>query len=374
MSSRSSSARSRRPDLAALADGVRRQDHADAQRASDRPSPAAGAQPDAGRRGHRPPPEDPAMTTGTTTAPTRPHRAPQRAARRRPARPSCSSSRRSSSCSLALGYPIGWQVVTSFQQFGLLPAVRPAARVGRASTTTRPSSPTRTCGPSSPARSPSASSSPSSRSPSAALLALLMQRGRHLGPASSCRSRCSLAWAMPVVAVDDGLDLDLRLAPRRAQLAARPASASTSPGPQLARRAAVLLRRRRRHRRLDERARSSPSRIYAGLTQVSHRGARGGRSSTARRGWQRLRHIILPLIAPVLSIVLLLQLIWDLRVFTQIKLLQDAGGVANETNLLGTYIYQLGTGAGRLRHGERGQRSSCSSSPSRSAGTTSARS
>ena len=68
-----------------------------------------------------------------------------------------------------------------------------------------------------------------------------------------------------------------------------------------------------------------------------------------RRGWQRLRYIILPLIAPVISIVLLLQLIWDLRVFTQIKMLQDAGGVANETNLLGTYIYQLGTGARRLR-------------------------
>ena len=43
---------------------------------------------------------------------------------------------------------------------------------------------------------------------------------------------------------------------------------------------------------------------------------------------------------------LLLQLIWDLRVFTQIKLLQEAGGVANETNLLGTFIYQLGTGKG----------------------------
>jgi N,N'-diacetylchitobiose transport system permease protein len=63
-------------------------------------------------------------------------------------------------------------------------------------------------------------------------------------------------------------------------------------------------------------------------------------------GWQRLRYVILPLIAPVLSIVLLLQLIWDLRVFTQIKMLQDAGGVANETNLLGTFIYQLGTGKG----------------------------
>lgn len=85
--------------------------------------------------------------------------------------------------------------------------------------------------------------------------------------------------------------------------------------------------------------------IYAGLTQVSPEVLEAAQIDGAT-GWQRLRHIILPLIAPVLSIVMLLQLIWDLRVFTQIKLLQDAGGVTNETNLLGTYVYQLGTGKG----------------------------
>jgi N,N'-diacetylchitobiose transport system permease protein len=85
--------------------------------------------------------------------------------------------------------------------------------------------------------------------------------------------------------------------------------------------------------------------IYAGLTQLSPEVLEAAEIDGAG-GWQRLRHIILPLVAPVISIVLLLQLIWDLRVFTQIKLLQDAGGVANETHLLGTYIYQLGTGAG----------------------------
>jgi N,N'-diacetylchitobiose transport system permease protein len=85
--------------------------------------------------------------------------------------------------------------------------------------------------------------------------------------------------------------------------------------------------------------------IYAGLTQVSTEVLEAAALDGAS-GLQRLRHIILPLIAPVLSIVMLLQLIWDLRVFTQIKLLQDAGGVTNETNLLGTYVYQLGTGKG----------------------------
>ena len=85
--------------------------------------------------------------------------------------------------------------------------------------------------------------------------------------------------------------------------------------------------------------------VYAGLTQLSPDVLEAAEIDGAG-GWKRLRHIILPLVAPVISLVLLLQLIWDLRVFTQIKLLQDAGGLANETHLLGTYIYQLGTGAG----------------------------
>jgi N,N'-diacetylchitobiose transport system permease protein len=85
--------------------------------------------------------------------------------------------------------------------------------------------------------------------------------------------------------------------------------------------------------------------IYAGLTQVSTEVLEAATIDGAS-GWQKLRHIIAPLVRPVLSIVFLLQLIWNLRVFTQVKLLQDAGSVANETNLLGTFVYQLGTGKG----------------------------
>jgi N,N'-diacetylchitobiose transport system permease protein len=81
--------------------------------------------------------------------------------------------------------------------------------------------------------------------------------------------------------------------------------------------------------------------IYAGLTQVSPEVLEAATIDGAG-WWKRLRYIVLPLIAPVLSIVMLLQLIWDLRVFTQIKLLQDA----SETDLLGTYVYRLGTGQG----------------------------
>ncbi len=83
--------------------------------------------------------------------------------------------------------------------------------------------------------------------------------------------------------------------------------------------------------------------IYAGLTQVSGEVLEAAQMDGASPS-QRFWGIIVPIIRPVISIVLLLQVIWDLRVFTQIKLLQDAGSIASETNLLGTYIYQLGTG------------------------------
>jgi len=82
--------------------------------------------------------------------------------------------------------------------------------------------------------------------------------------------------------------------------------------------------------------------IYAGLTQVSDEVLEAAQLDGAT-GYQRFRHIIAPLIRPVIAIVLLLQLIWDLRVFTQITMLQDAGSKSGDYDLLGTYIYKLGT-------------------------------
>nr|WP_300149376.1 sugar ABC transporter permease [Propionicimonas sp.] len=84
--------------------------------------------------------------------------------------------------------------------------------------------------------------------------------------------------------------------------------------------------------------------VYAGLTQISDEVLEAAQidGATAR---QRFFAIILPMIRPVLMIVTLLQVIWDLRVFAQIRMLQDAGAPLAETDLLGTYIYRLGVGA-----------------------------
>ncbi len=81
--------------------------------------------------------------------------------------------------------------------------------------------------------------------------------------------------------------------------------------------------------------------VYAGLTQVSEDVLEAAALDGAS-GPRRFFHIIVPIIRPVLMIVLLLQLIWDLRVFTQIRMLQDAGAPVTTTDLLGTYIYRLG--------------------------------
>jgi N,N'-diacetylchitobiose transport system permease protein len=84
--------------------------------------------------------------------------------------------------------------------------------------------------------------------------------------------------------------------------------------------------------------------LYAGLTQVSEEVMEAANLDGAN-GWQRFWFIIAPMVRPVIAIVLLLQLIWDLRVFTQITLLQDAGSRSGDYDLLGTYIYKLGTSA-----------------------------
>ena len=84
--------------------------------------------------------------------------------------------------------------------------------------------------------------------------------------------------------------------------------------------------------------------VYAGLTQVSEEVLEAAQLDGAT-GWQRFRDVILPMIRPVIAIVLLLQLIWDLRVFTQFKMLQEAGSRASDFDVLGTYVYKLGTSA-----------------------------
>lgn len=87
--------------------------------------------------------------------------------------------------------------------------------------------------------------------------------------------------------------------------------------------------------------------VYAALTQLPGELLEAAEMDGAGP-WSRLRYVVVPTIRPVLLVVGLLQVIWDLRVFTQIFILQQAGGSARDTNLLGTYIYRLGIGGGEF--------------------------
>lgn len=78
--------------------------------------------------------------------------------------------------------------------------------------------------------------------------------------------------------------------------------------------------------------------VYAGLLQVPEETMEAAQLDGASPR-QRFWGITIPMIRPVLSIVLLLQVIWDLKVFTQIYTLQRAGAPTRDTNLLGTLIY-----------------------------------
>lgn len=87
--------------------------------------------------------------------------------------------------------------------------------------------------------------------------------------------------------------------------------------------------------------------VYAGLTQVPDEVVEAAQLDGAG-GFQMLRRITLPILRPILVILVLLQLIWDLRVYAQIELLQGFGAAGDRYDLLGTYIYGLGIGQGQF--------------------------
>jgi N,N'-diacetylchitobiose transport system permease protein len=90
--------------------------------------------------------------------------------------------------------------------------------------------------------------------------------------------------------------------------------------------------------------------VFAGLTQVPPEVLEAAEIDGAT-GWQRFRMIVLPYLRGVLVILLILQIIWDMRVFSQIYALQTVGGIAAETNTIGVYIFKVSIGTGDLGAG-----------------------
>ena len=84
---------------------------------------------------------------------------------------------------------------------------------------------------------------------------------------------------------------------------------------------------------------------FAALTQVDPSLVEAAQLDGAGLGRQ-LTSVVLPLVRPVIVLLGILQIIWDLRVFTQIHVLQRAGGDSTRTHLLGTYVYNTGIAGG----------------------------
>lgn len=299
--------------------------------------PAAGATPDL---------EDDAMTTATSAptapSPTAPPAPPTPRRRRGRGLPHLLVLPTLVLLALSLGYPVGWQLVTSLRRYGLLQQFgAPPEWVGPANYAALVSDPVLW--------------SVVLRSVAFCLVtsALTVVIGGAMAVLMTALDRWArlvlqvallLAWAMPVVAsmtvwiwiVDWRRGLLNWLLVRLGDAEAQGHNWLAQPVSFLAVACVVVVWMSVPFVALS---------IYAGLTQVSTEVLEAATIDGAS-GWQKLRFIIAPLVRPVLSIVTLLQLIWNLRVFTQVKLLQDAGSVANETNLLGTFVYQLGTGKG----------------------------
>jgi len=90
--------------------------------------------------------------------------------------------------------------------------------------------------------------------------------------------------------------------------------------------------------------------IYAGLTQVPEEVLEAAQLDGAG-GFQRFRLVVFPYLRSIFVVVIILQVIWDLRVFTQIFALQGIGGIKEQTSTLGVYIYQTSIGGGNYGTG-----------------------
>jgi N,N'-diacetylchitobiose transport system permease protein len=85
--------------------------------------------------------------------------------------------------------------------------------------------------------------------------------------------------------------------------------------------------------------------LYAGLTQVPDEVLEAAQLD-GTGPLKRFRFITFPYLKPIFLITTILQIIWDLKVFTQIFALQDIGGIREQTNTLGVYIYQVSIAGG----------------------------
>lgn len=90
--------------------------------------------------------------------------------------------------------------------------------------------------------------------------------------------------------------------------------------------------------------------VLAGLKSIPHELYEAARVDGAG-AWRSFWTITFPMLRPLFSLLLVLQIIWDLRVFTQLYVLTGSSFSNEETFLLSYYIYQQGFSASPANFG-----------------------
>lgn len=90
--------------------------------------------------------------------------------------------------------------------------------------------------------------------------------------------------------------------------------------------------------------------LYAGLTTIPAEMMEAAAIDGATP-MERFRDIVVPSLKPILLILTSLSVLWDFRVFTQVYVLQRAGGINRDTNLLGVYAYRISIGSSQFDKG-----------------------
>ncbi|MBE1877184.1 carbohydrate ABC transporter permease [Myceligenerans pegani] len=87
--------------------------------------------------------------------------------------------------------------------------------------------------------------------------------------------------------------------------------------------------------------------MYAGLSQIPGEVLEAAQLDGAGP-FARFRLVMLPYVRTIVTVLVVLSMIWDLKVFPQVYALQDIGGDREKTNTIGVYIYQMGMGQGHF--------------------------
>ncbi|MFI0419247.1 carbohydrate ABC transporter permease [Spongiactinospora sp. 9N601] len=84
--------------------------------------------------------------------------------------------------------------------------------------------------------------------------------------------------------------------------------------------------------------------LYAGIQAIPH-SVREAAWLDGASEWQSFWRIILPMLRPLVTIVVIQSIIWDFKIFTQIYVMTNGGGIALQNSVLNVYAYQTAFGS-----------------------------